>query len=260
MKILISGICGRMGTQLVSAAAYEHTLVGVDKDRSASLGIPTVSNFEEAEAETDIFGNAECIIDFSHHTLTPALLAFATRHNIPAVIATTGHTEKEKQAITDASRHIPLFYSANLSIGIALLAESAKRIASALPFAEIEIVETHHSGKLDSPSGTALSLANEIISCRPGSYTVCGRSGQVKRGSREIGIHSLRMGNHAGEHSIIIATPSQTLTLTHTVHDRAVFAEGALIAAHFIAGAERAGLYTMNDLQGSQNNKSEAAL
>ena len=134
-----------------------------------------------------------------------------------------------------------------MSFGVALLVELAKKTAEAMPDAEIEIIEKHHDRKLDAPSGTAKMLADAIKEVRPDSYTVNGRSGHAKREQNEIGIHSLRMGNVVGEHEVIVATQTQTISLKHEAHSRAIFAEGALVAAEFLY-KKPAGLYNMNDL------------
>ncbi len=154
--------------------------------------------------------------------------------------------------IRDASSRIPVFFSANMSIGIALLAELAQRTAAAFPDAAIEIIEKHHDRKLDAPSGTALMLADRIRQVRPAAFTVLGRSGQKKRTREEIGIHAVRIGNCPGEHEILIGTQNQTITLKHEAHSRALFAEGALAAAKWLLGKD-AGLYDMNDLIKGEN-------
>ena len=134
-----------------------------------------------------------------------------------------------------------------MSVGIALLCELAKTTALTFPDADIEIVETHHNRKLDAPSGTALMLAEAIESVRAGLNRVLGRSGMQKREKNDIGIHAIRMGNVIGRHEVIIGTDSQTITLTHEAHDRALFAEGAVTAALFLAD-KPAGYYTMQDM------------
>ena len=218
---------------------------GVDINACGAEGIPCAHSFAEAQGAP--FTSVDCIIDFSHHTLTPALLDFAVAHNIPTVLATTGHTDEEKAAIQAAARSIPLFFAANFSLGVALLIDSARKIAAAMPDAEIEIIEAHHNRKLDAPSGTALAIADAICQVRPAATVVTGRSGYGKRTPDEIGIHAVRMGNIVGEHQVMIGTPNQTITLTHQAHDRALFAEGALAAAEFLCD-KPAGLYNMTDL------------
>ena len=189
----------------------------------------------------------DCIVDFSHHEATQKLLEYAISQNIPVVLSTTGHTEEEKKLIYAAAKKIPVFYSANMSLGIALLVELAKKTAEAMPDAEIEIIEKHHNRKIDAPSGTALMIADALHEVRPDSYANNGRSGQGKRQKNEIGIHAIRMGNIVGEHEVIVGTENQTITLRHEAHSRALFAEGALAAAAFIKD-KPAGLYDMKSL------------
>lgn len=201
----------------------------------------TYTDWNAVEEEVD------CIIDFSHHAGTRALLEFACKKQIPVVLATTGHTEDEKALIDDAAKRIPLFHSANMSLGIALLVELAKMTAKTFPDADIEIIEKHHNRKLDAPSGTALLLANAIKAVREKATFVFGRSGQAKREKEEIGIHAIRMGNVVGEHEVIVGTDTQTITLKHEAHSRSLFAEGALAAAEYLIG-KPAGLYDMKTM------------
>ena len=149
--------------------------------------------------------------------------------------------------IAEAATKIPVFFSKNMSLGIALLCELAKTTAATFPDADIEIVEAHHNRKLDAPSGTALMLAEAIETVRAGLHRVLGRSGMKKREKNDIGIHAIRMGNVIGRHEVIIGTDTQTLTLTHEAHDRALFAEGAIAAGLFLLGKEP-GFYTMQDM------------
>ena len=134
-----------------------------------------------------------------------------------------------------------------MSIGVAVLADFARRAAELMPGADIEIVEKHHNQKLDAPSGTAKMIADALCEVRPEATVNCGRSGQGKRTQGEIGIHAIRMGNIDGEHEVMIGTPNQTITLKHEAHSRALFAEGALAAAAFLCGCE-AGMYDMKSL------------
>ena len=216
--------------------------MGVDPSADGTDAL-CVSSLSEVKNAAEI----DCVVDFSHHSCAPALLAFCKENKLAAVVATTGHTPEEKEAIFAAAKEIPVFYSGNMSLGIALLIELAKTAARTMPEAEIEIVETHHNRKLDAPSGTALMIADAIGTVRPEAYSHVGRAGQGKREKNEIGIHSLRMGNVVGIHEVIVATDNQTITLKHEAHNRALFAEGALAAAQFLCGRS-AGLYTMDDI------------
>ena len=193
--------------------------------------------------------DADVVIDFSHHTAVSDVLAYAKEIGAAAVIGTTGHTPEEKALITAASEEIPVFFSGNMSLGIAVLCRLAKQAAAAFPDADIEIVEVHHTRKVDAPSGTALMLFNAIKEVRPGAVANCGRSGEGKRTKEEIGIHALRMGNVVGIHEIHIHTGNQSLTLKHESGSRAMLADGACDAARFMVG-KSAGLYNMEDMLG----------
>ena len=134
-----------------------------------------------------------------------------------------------------------------VTVGIALLIELAKKTAAAFPEADIEIVETHHNRKVDAPSGTALSIGKAIQEIRTKATFLMGRSGMAKRTPQEIGFHAIRRGNIPGIHEVIVSTDTQAITLKHEVYDRALFADGALSAARFLAG-KQPGLYQMQNL------------
>ena len=193
--------------------------------------------------------DADVVIDFSHHTAVSDVLCYAKEIGAAAVIGTTGHTPEEKAMITAAAEEIPVFFSGNMSLGIAVLCRLAKQAAAAFPDADIEIVEAHHTRKVDAPSGTALMLFNAIKEVRPEAVANCGRSGEGKRTKEEIGIHALRMGNVVGIHEIHIHTGNQSLTLKHESGSRAMLADGACDAARFMVGKDK-GLYNMEDMLG----------
>ena len=244
MKILIHGIMGRMGREVLRLAldGYHGATGAVGVDMNG--GVPEVECYASLD---DAYGKADVIIDFSHHTAICALCDFAVKANMPLVVATTGHTDEELALISEAAKSVPVFHSANMSLGVALLVELAKTAAKTMPDAEIEIIEKHHNRKLDAPSGTALMVANAIKEVRPKSTFTLGRSGMAKRVPSEIGIHAIRMGNIVGEHEVIVGTDTQTITLKHEAHSRALFAEGAVVAAEFLIRQGK-GLYTMQDI------------
>lgn len=254
MNILLNGICGHMGKEVVKLceAGYRgaRLVVGVDPNAVGNEAETSVCSFKDIIS----INNVDCIVDFSHHSCVGELLDFAVENSIPTVVATTGHTPDEIEKIRKASAEIPVFFSANMSLGVALLVELAQNAAKAMPDAEIEIIEKHHDRKLDAPSGTALMIANAICEVRPEAYANCGRSGQGKRTVEEIGIHAIRMGNIVGEHEVIVGTQNQTITLKHEAHSRALFAEGALAAAAFLVKCEP-GLYDMKSLVKSEAKK-----
>ena len=245
MKILINGIGGRMGAEVKKLAldGYRESALACGVDINP-VSIPEAPVYT---AYADVTEDIDCIIDFSHHTATPALLEYAVEKNIPVVLCTTGHDESEMALINKAAEKIALFHSANMSLGVALLCELAKTAAKTFPDADIEIIEKHHNRKLDAPSGTALLLAREIQKIREKAFFSFGRQGQAKRIKDEIGIHAIRMGNIVGEHEVIVGTDTQTITLKHEAHSRSLFAEGALVAADFIKD-KCAGLYDMHSM------------
>ena len=245
MKILLSGLKGFMGCEvakLCDAGVRKAVLAcGVDIRADGTEAVPCSASFDDAVTDID------CVVDFSHCSVTESLLAFCVKNKLPLVLATTGQTEEQKEAIKKASAQIPVFYAANYSLGIALLIELAKKTAAAFPEADIEILETHHNRKADAPSGTALAIFDAIKEVREDAVKKTGRSGMCKRTPEEIGIHAIRMGNITGIHEVIVGTQNQTITLKHEAHSRALFAEGALAAAQFII-AKNNGLYGMKDL------------
>ena len=250
IKIVVSGIGGHMGKivsdMIVNKQDNDMQLVaGVDKFLSAdSLYDGKVKCFKSFN---DVNVDYDFVIDFSHHDMTAELIESAVKNNKTLIIATTGQTEDELNMIKEASKKIPIFFAANYSLGVSILIDLAKKTAELMPDADIEIVETHHNRKIDAPSGTALAIAKALKEVRSNSNFVQGRDGQKKREKDDIGINSIRMGNIVGIHEVLISTNSQTITLKHEAHDRAVFAEGALSAAKFMVG-KGAGLYSMNDI------------
>ncbi len=239
MRIIVSGAAGHMGRILTDI--IENT-----EDLELTAGVDPFGD-EFYPDFTDDIPEADIIIDFSHHSRAGAIVSFAIKRQIPVIIATTGHTDEEKALITAAAAKIPVFYSGNMSLGIALLVNLAKKTASAFPDADIEIVEIHHNRKLDAPSGTAAMLARAVQEVLPETYPVYGREGMSKRQKGEIGMHSLRMGDIVGIHEVIVSTQTQTITLKHEAHSRALFADGAISAARFLVGRP-AGLYDMQSL------------
>ena len=190
---------------------------------------------------------ADLIIDFSHHTAISDVLAYAKKIGCGVVMGTTGHTAEEKELIYTAAKELPVFYSGNMSLGIAVLCRLAKEAARYFPDADIEIVEVHHNRKVDAPSGTAHMLFNAIKEVRPDATEHCGRAGEGKREKQEIGVSSLRMGNVVGIHEVHICAGSQILTLKHEAVTRTMLAEGAVDAARFMVG-KPAGLHNMDAL------------
>ena len=244
IKVLVHGSNGKMGGHVMAEIAKSEDLelfCGVDPKSTGEENYKYYDSFDKVE------GKADVIIDFSFHTLVKSVLDYAVKSETPVLIATTALDDEDKCAVARASQKIPVFLAANMSVGVALLADFAKRAAAMFPDADIEIVEAHHNRKVDAPSGTAVMLANAIKEVRPNAEYVYGRGGEAKRQKNEIGIHALRMANIVGEHEVYITTESQQLVLRHNAYDRALFADGAIKAARFLIGKEK-GLYTMQDM------------
>ena len=243
MKIIVNGAGGRMGGVLCNLIKQTgHTLAA-----RVSVEFTTDPDAGVFQSLPEFTGEADCVIDFSNHTAIPALCDYCVSRDLPVVIATTGLSEAELACVETAAKDIPVFRSANMSLGVALLSCLTKIAAKALPDADIEIVEKHHNQKLDVPSGTALILADAVKAVRPDAVYNIGRHENGKRQKNEIGIHSLRMGNEVGTHEVIFALGSQVITLKHEAENRALFAEGALAAAAFLCGKAPA-IYTMDDI------------
>lgn len=237
MRAILCGANGAMG-KLIDEILGSETVGRVSID--GENGVPKTFT-ELGKVDADV------LIDFSHHTAVADVLAYAKSIGCAAVIGTTGHTAEEKALIHAAAREIPVFFSGNMSLGIAVLCHLAKQAAACFPEADIEIVEVHHTRKVDAPSGTAHMLFNAIKEVRPDAIEHCGRAGEGKREKNEIGVASLRMGNVVGIHEVHICTPSQSLTLRHEAGNRAMLADGAVDAARFMLD-KAPGLYNMEQL------------
>ena len=237
MRAVVCGANGAMG-KLICSALGDAVIGRVSID--GENGVP--KTFDELGELT-----ADVVIDFSHHTAIADVLAYAKRIGSAAVIGTTGHTPEEKALIFAASEEIPVFYAGNVSLGIAVLCRLVKQAAAFFPDADIEIVEIHHTRKVDAPSGTAHMLFNAVKSVRPEAVENCGRAGEGKRTKNEIGVHALRMGNVVGIHEVHITTANQSLVLKHESGSRAMLADGAVDAAKFMVGKSK-GLYDMESI------------
>ena len=237
MRAILCGANGAMG-KLIGQILGEEIVGRVSID--GENGVPkTFAELGHVDADV--------VIDFSHHSAISDVLAYCKAIGAAVVVGTTGHTEEEKAQIFAASEKIPVFYSGNVSVGIAVLCRLAKEAVRFFPDADIEIVEVHHTRKVDAPSGTAHMIFNAIKEVRPNAYENCGRAGEGKRTKDEIGISALRMGNVVGIHEVHIVTPTQSLTLKHEAITRGMLADGAVDAARFMLGKPK-GLYNMENI------------
>lgn len=233
MDIILIGSRGKMGQAIIDACPRDAQIVKyIDKHN--------IRDFLDDNTKI-----ADVIVDFSNHSLTASLLDYAVRTQTPLLIATTGQTEEEMAIIKNASYHIPIFKSGNLSLGMCLLLKSIKSIIHAYPEAEVDIFEFHHNQKLDIPSGTSLFLADCLANINHGR--VVYKSQSTPRDNKEIVIHSVRYGSEIGKHIINFSTNDETITITHSALSRKAFASGAFTACRFLVNAH-VGLYGAENL------------
>ena len=247
MKIIICGCNGKMGKAIVKATQnYNDCKIaaGVDKIVDSQASFPTYTSIENVKEKADV------IIDFSHPSALDSILNYSEKTNTPAVLCTTGFSNEQVEKIKNASKTMPVFYSRNMSLGINLLIELAKKATEILEKDfDIEIIEKHHNQKIDAPSGTALMIAEEISqTCESKKNFIYDRSSTSKaREKSEIGIHSLRGGTIPGDHEVIFAGNKEIITISHHAESRDIFANGALKAAYFLKDKPK-GFYTMKDV------------
>lgn len=247
-KIILHGCNGKIGraiTRLIMEQNDIEIVAGIDPYLEVPNNYPVFSTINECNIEAD------AIIDFSTAKAVKTLIDYAASKKTPVVVCTTGLSEEDIAAVHRASKEIPVFFSANMSLGVNLLIALAKRAAEVLDGAgfDIEIIEKHHNQKIDAPSGTALAIADAINETLDNAYTYRYDRSQVreKRPEKEIGIHAVRGGTIVGEHDILFAGNDEFITLSHQATSKEVFAIGAIKAAKFLAHMP-AGLYDMNHL------------
>lgn len=242
------GCNGRMGqviSEIVNGEDNCTIVAGIDPYVSKSNPYPVFSKIEDCDIKGDV------IIDFSTASAVKPLLEYSIRMQLPVVICTTGLSEDDIELLKKSSEKIPVFFSANMSLGVNLLINLIKRATEVLSDAnfDIEIIEKHHNQKIDAPSGTALALADAINETLDNSYEYKydRHKERKKRNKKEIGIHAVRGGTIVGEHSVLFAGRDEIIELKHTCMSREVFAAGALKAAKFLVG-KNPGLFNMENL------------
>ena len=246
MRILLNGANGRMGNEIIELVKKQSDVkivCGFDKEENKKGQFPVYNKIEDIKEQVDV------IIDFSIPVATFKILEYARKNKVPTVIATTGFNDGELKEIEKISKEIPIFKSSNMSLEINLMVSLVQNIAKVLKESDIEIIETHHNKKIDSPSGTAILLADAInkVLEEKKEYNFDRMRKREKRDKKEIGFSAIRGGNIVGEHTVQFFGENETLEITHKSYSRQVFAEGALKAARFIVNQQE-GLYDMNDL------------
>ena len=247
-NIILSGANGKMG-KVITAMVAEND----DLNIVCGFDVNTESNtFPVYTNPVEYTGEADVIIDFSHPSAFENLTEYALQRKLPIIMCTTGLSSVQLKKLEEMSKEIPVFFSANMSLGINLLIQLAKKATEILNGFDIEIVERHHNQKIDAPSGTALAIADAINESMvsDAEYVYDRHSKRCKRSKNEIGIHAVRGGTIVGDHSVIFAGKDEVIELNHSAHSKEVFASGALAAARFMKG-KPAGFYNMTDLVNS---------
>lgn len=247
VNIILCGSNGKMGNAVINAVNKRtdcQISCGVDAFGKNTHDFVTYKSFSEINEKFDV------IIDFSNPACLDDMLSYALTNKVPAIICTTGFSVEQISKINEASKIIPVFYSGNMSLGVNLLIELAKKATKVLgnDF-DIEVVEKHHNLKVDAPSGTALMIADGIseeLEKEP-QYVYDRHNYRKKRASNEIGIHSIRGGTIVGEHDVIFAGHDEVITISHQAQSKELFAIGAINASVFIVNKE-AGMYNMSDM------------
>ena len=247
-RVILSGCNGHMGQTITGIAAENpdtEIVAGIDINAGTESGYPVYDSIDKCKEEADV------IIDFSSPAVLDDLLSYGIKNGIPLVLCTTGYDEAAVKKIEEASKETAVLRSANMSLGINILAKVLKDISGQLKDAgfDIEIVEKHHRLKKDAPSGTALLLADAVNSSVSKELEyVYDRSGRnEKRPDDEIGISAIRGGTIPGDHDVIFAGTDEVITLSHRAYSKAVFARGAVQAAVFLNG-RKPGMYSMSDV------------
>ncbi|MDR2045000.1 MAG: 4-hydroxy-tetrahydrodipicolinate reductase [Clostridium sp.] len=248
IQVIMNGYAGKMGQTISALAAQDpeiEIVAGIDLREAGQPPYPVFRHIGDCRIPAD------CLIDFSNAAGTDRLLDYCVENRLPCVLCTTGFSQEQLGKIREAAQVIPVLQSANMSLGVNLLLKILKEAAHVLVPGgfDVEIVEKHHNQKLDSPSGTALALADAINQEFSQEYGyVYDRSvRREKRRRKEIGISTVRGGSIVGEHEVIFAGSDEVVTFSHTAYSKAIFGKGAIQAAKFLARQE-AGMYDMGDV------------
>jgi 4-hydroxy-tetrahydrodipicolinate reductase len=250
-RVILYGIDGKMGRELertiqssedfeVACGVIPKLQIGANETAHEVSSYPIVKRLEAFQ------GDADLIIDFSHPSNLKDLLQYISQYKIPTLIATTGYEASQLRDIEIAAKTAPILLSSNTSYGVQVMRQVAEQLAILLDGFDIEIIEKHHALKQDAPSGTAKLLLDTLTHSMNKPQTICyGREGNnTKRTKHEIGVHSVRGGSFAGEHTIIFAGEDEVIEIKHTAFSKRIFAEGALKAARKLL-TKQVGLYSM---------------
>lgn len=250
IKIILCGIAGRMGREIISAAQAADDIeicAGVEVPKHSSIG-DMISGIKVTDDIDTVVEHCDCVVDFTHHTATMSTLERIKTYKKPFVTGTTGFTEQEQKTIQLVSEYVPVFWAPNMSVGMNHMYRLVESSVGLLRDFDIEVVETHHRAKKDAPSGTAKRIAGIIKKKRTDTEFVYGREGHTgERNKQEVSIHAIRGGDVVGEHRVLFLGKGEFLELRHYATSRQCFAMGALTAVRYIVG-KPPGLYTMEHL------------
>ncbi|WP_458185113.1 4-hydroxy-tetrahydrodipicolinate reductase [Haladaptatus sp. NG-WS-4] len=237
-RVVVTGVTGRMGRTVLDVAADcddVEVVAGVSRDPPAEIdGVPTepVQEFGAVLREHD----PDALVDFSTPTSSQNYVAVCAEAGVACVVGTTGFDEQGESVLRRVSDHVPVLKASNFSRGVQALLRAVEGAVGDLPGYDVELTETHHNGKRDAPSGTAKTLLDRIASAGGPDEQVHGREGDQPRRPGEVGVHARRAGGISGEHEVLLANDNEELRLVHRAGNRAVFADGALDAAVWLAG------------------------
>ncbi|WP_435064063.1 4-hydroxy-tetrahydrodipicolinate reductase [Halobaculum sp. EA56] len=245
IRLAVTGAGGRMGREVIEAARERDdcaVAVAVNRSPVDPVAGVTVDDADDLPARL-AEESPDVLVDFTGPESSVGYVAAAAEAGVACVVGTTGFSAEQEDALADAAERVPVLRASNFSRGIAALRRAVREAAAALPGYDVEVTETHHNGKVDAPSGTALTLLDDVEDARPDlDERVHGREGDAPRTDGEVGVHARRAGDIAGEHEVLLAGDENVLELTHRAGSRRVFAAGALDAAAWLAGRE-AGAY-----------------
>ncbi|MFD1684701.1 4-hydroxy-tetrahydrodipicolinate reductase [Halobellus litoreus] len=257
LTVAITGASGRMGGELLDAAAVHDDVGFVLAASRTPESVPSgdaPGAPDEVVVDADLGAaldeyDADVLVDFTVPDASLDYLRAAADNGVAVVVGTTGYDDEGAETLDAVADEVPFLRASNFSRGVAALRRAVREAVAALPGYDIEVTETHHNGKRDAPSGTALTILDDIDDARQNQDAdrVHGRVGEQPREGDEIGVHARRAGDVTGEHEVLLAGNEEVLELTHRAGSRGIFAAGALDAAVWLAGRD-AGRYDFDEV------------
>ena len=253
LRVVVTGATGRMGEAVREVAAKRgHEVVPITEGDPDSVTGPDADSAIAAADLSTALEDADALVDFTVPESSVEYVSAAAEAGVPCVVGTTGFNEEGVSALREAAERVAVLRAANFARGVQALLRAVRESVSVLPGYDVELTETHHNGKRDAPSGTALTVLEEIDDAREDDpERVYGREGERPREGGEVGVHVRRAGDVHGEHEVLLAGNQEVLTLTHRAESRDVFAAGAVDAAEWLV-ARTPGYYGFGDVLGGE--------